>query len=613
MQNTEGNTATAPEIKPQKRRISKAALFSFLVSFFSFGLFPIAAWLAIGLGFLALVNIKRSEGMLKGKVFAYFGIIPPSILIAFLFTVSFDAPPIEDDWTIDNLRSVKAENIESYDILLRLADGESDPNGTAIGLSQKDTTLLNKIVHTIRDSDWQYAVMAESVRANSDHIEQLWNKAQKGRAIIESLYRYDEIADLTKPDIDATFGYIANQRRLSLLYYTYACLQIEQGNDEIAINELIKIDSVFRKLNINCRNMISRFVCQYALSLNIKTANLITNKPDVPLRSLDILGSHFSPLQKEIASPENVIIAEYLMLKDMIDVKFYEDMSKEDEDKMRRHWMLKRNSSLRLFRNHCETIISLASNTNDQTPPYQCVWPEFYPIRPNIRIPLDDSDNLHFFVPWYYYIYNPIGTLQSVIFLTNGKSIIDSKTRLQIQDDLFQIVIAMRLGKKYDLTARAYGGEYIVDVENKIIFSPGPDEEAYTKDDISLPINPEVLGLVGTKTKIQEIAALKARATDCWDKRKANIAKLKKLTQQREKMLFGGMITSKGKKLFAETDVVLNEMIANGNEVVRCLTKLEEMGVDFSELECASYVEDKPLPAGMPGMPMPGMPGMPSK
>ena len=112
-------------------------------------------------------------------------------------------------------------------------------------------------------------------------------------------------------------------------------------------------------------------------------------------------------------------------------------------------------------------------------------------------------------------------------------------------------------------------------------------------------------------TTEQEIAALKARATDCWDKRKANIAKLKKIKQQLDKMFFRGMVTSKGKKLFAEMDVVLNEMIANGNEVVACLTKLEEMGVDFSELECASYVEGSPFPAGMPGMPMPGMPKMP--
>ncbi|GAI51337.1 unnamed protein product [marine sediment metagenome] len=45
------------------------------------------------------------------------------------------------------------------------------------------------------------------------------------------------------------------------------------------------------------------------------------------------------------------------------------------------------------------------------------------------------------------------------------------------------------------LKARAYGDEYIIDVEKKRIFSPGPDGEADTKDDIKLTINPEVLNL----------------------------------------------------------------------------------------------------------------------
>ena len=51
-----------------------------------------------------------------------------------------------------------------------------------------------------------------------------------------------------------------------------------------------------------------------------------------------------------------------------------------------------------------------------------------------------------------------------------------------------------RLGKDVSLKARAYGQEYIVDVPNKKIFSPGPDGKAGTKDDITLRINPEVLG-----------------------------------------------------------------------------------------------------------------------
>ena len=72
----------------------------------------------------------------------------------------------------------------------------------------------------------------------------------------------------------------------------------------------------------------------------------------------------------------------------------------------------------------------------------------------------------------------------------------DSKRNsdLPVRADLLQIVLNKRLGKDVSLKARAYSDEYIVDVENKKIFSPGPDGKAGTKDDIKLRINPEFLG-----------------------------------------------------------------------------------------------------------------------
>ena len=67
------------------------------------------------------------------------------------------------------------------------------------------------------------------------------------------------------------------------------------------------------------------------------------------------------------------------------------------------------------------------------------------------------------------------------------------KTKLQIHSDLLQIVLNKRLGKDINLKARAYSDEYIIDVDNKKIFSPGPDGIPHNKDDIKLIINPEVL------------------------------------------------------------------------------------------------------------------------
>ena len=66
-------------------------------------------------------------------------------------------------------------------------------------------------------------------------------------------------------------------------------------------------------------------------------------------------------------------------------------------------------------------------------------------------------------------------------------------TSIWIEDDLLQIVLNKRLGKEVSLKARDYSDEYIVDVENRKIFSPGPDGKPDTWDDIILWINPEVL------------------------------------------------------------------------------------------------------------------------
>ncbi len=68
------------------------------------------------------------------------------------------------------------------------------------------------------------------------------------------------------------------------------------------------------------------------------------------------------------------------------------------------------------------------------------------------------------------------------------------QTRVHVLDDLFGIVINARLGREIDLTARAYSDNYIIDLERKLIYSPGRDREAFTDDDIHLSINPDVIG-----------------------------------------------------------------------------------------------------------------------
>ncbi|MHC4744409.1 MAG: hypothetical protein ACYS8Z_21050 [Planctomycetota bacterium] len=83
--------------------------------------------------------------------------------------------------------------------------------------------------------------------------------------------------------------------------------------------------------------------------------------------------------------------------------------------------------------------------------------------------------------------------------------------KLRVRDDLLQIVLDKRLGRPVSFEVQSGGEglyrvcnavahptdeecEYIVDVGGKKILSAGADGEVGTKDDVSLPIDPGVLG-----------------------------------------------------------------------------------------------------------------------
>ena len=98
-------------------------------------------------------------------------------------------------------------------------------------------------------------------------------------------------------------------------------------------------------------------------------------------------------------------------------------------------------------------------------------------------------------LPLLYRCYNPYGSIYIRMIAIPFKRVSETLTEIPIKNDFLIIVLNKRLGKEVSLKARAYSDEYIIDIENKKIFSPGPDEKANTKDDIELPINPKVLNL----------------------------------------------------------------------------------------------------------------------
>jgi len=393
-----------------------------------------------------------------------------------------DVAPIEDDYTLADLRSAPPEFAETYDLLMSLANQHPDVNGApAIGLAQADVNVLETIISGLRDTN--DPDIREYILERADDIDLLWTKAKKGRVIIEQLADIDQIADLTEPNLfpDAmpsltNIGYMIQLYRLQVLSL------FEKGDKEQSLHLLGQIGSIFRKFSETCRPLVSKLVCYAALMIHIQTVNYFANNPQAPDGFLDELHRHFEPITDKQASLRNSLIFEYLLFRDAL--PNYPEMKKVTKTPF-----CKRNSTLRLYRNFLIGKINQTERVKESKKSDIRVCPRVIPRSGSVQIDTDVQ------IPFIYHVYNPVGSMYVKILAPALESVIQLKTRIQIHDDLVQIVLNKRLGQPVDLKARAYSDKYVIDLNKKIIFSPGPDKVAYTEDDIKLQINPDVLNL----------------------------------------------------------------------------------------------------------------------
>ncbi|MHC4083755.1 MAG: DUF4190 domain-containing protein [Planctomycetota bacterium] len=470
--------------KPKTSRLEIASLVLAILSL----LFPPLAILAIILSIGCIFKIRKNAGRLKGMGLITYTMITATVSIA-LWTMAFlvwsrDAAPIPNDYTIADFRSALPECNPSYELLKSLTDkvdyGSND--APAIGLSEQDITVISELKELFKESDW--ANIPPAVKENEANIIQAWQNSKKARDIIKGLNKFGEIADLTDPNIPAQFKLsyriTVNLMRLSHLYHAYIYLQSDHDNIYYAVTELIEIDSACRKLCSNARNFLSKLTCTSILNSNIEIANFIANNPNTPKESLELLSWQFKPLTNEQYSMRNPLIYEYLLHKRDAHILEMTGCAK---------LLFKRNSILRVYRNFYDHQINGLNTMPEARRRRLSVWPSKYMDWLPVSI---GSENR---LPWYYICYNPTG----IILIRNSlpqKWRYESKATIDfpIRSDLLQIVLNKRLGKEISLKARAYSDEYIIDVENKKIFSPGPDSQPHTKDDIKLVIKPEVLG-----------------------------------------------------------------------------------------------------------------------
>lgn len=407
--------------------------------------------------------------------------IGTNVLLVWLLLLSIDASPVPDDYTVADLRSAPPECRRSYEILKSLSEPKgSQKERSETGLFPKDVNVIDQVNDAIREADWTR--LSQILEEKSDDIIRAWKNAQKGRDIISELNTFGAISDLTEPDWEANIGFCGRLRELGFLYQAYARLQIQQGNAQIATEQLIEFDSVISKLSINARSTVTKLVCFACFWIDIQAANLIINNPQTSQESLKLLAQHFAPPQIEQISLRNSLITEYLTFKNLLNsLPFLRRFPQ-----VKNLPFLKRNSTLRVSRNFFNDLIYTYEKQEATKTEQLSVWPWLYPDLG----PVDLEDRL----PWYYKRYNPVGSMLLEVTAPALGRVLEIKEKHAVNFDLLQIVLNKRLGRDINLKARAYSDEYIIDVENKKIFSPGPDGQPHTEDDIKLIINPEVLG-----------------------------------------------------------------------------------------------------------------------
>jgi hypothetical protein len=464
------------------------AVASFILSIFSLVSFLLAAVPSIALAIIAIVKIGKSHGQLKGRALAVAALVISVLVTLIVFGAfalwSLDADPLPSQYTIDDLRSAAPEYAETYHLLKALADPQDQnvSSRSAIGLSEQHIESLRKLHRIISRQD--YSTTTDALRKDADAINQIWQSAQKGRDVIDKLSRSRQIADPVTPDMNLPDErlFTRNLFCLSYLYQAYVLLLTDQANDQRAVEELTKFDSVLRKLSVNARDFFLKMFCLVLLEEDIKTAAFLVNHPRTSNESLNLLKQHFAPLTDEQLALRTPILFKSLEIDKLLTTQVFAD-PRHQRNKI--GW--KPNSTFRLYRNFWIRQLEIVTELKPGEGPLS-VWPRLYPH----SLPHSIGSNVTN-IPLSYRLYNAGGATLFRVSTPSFAKQYEHKPRMRALDDLFQLLLNRRLGTQATLSTRGYGGRYIVDSQNRRVLCPGPDGKVDTDDDVTLPMNPELL------------------------------------------------------------------------------------------------------------------------
>jgi len=437
-----------------------------------------------------------------------------------------DVPPIENDYTISDLRTAPPDAKGSYQLLLSLANPDKPKSankskaltesldkfnqiikkhggsieeilaeleaeketreiiGVAnpiLGLSEED----DKAIRTCLDENnsRHLGVNLQNLQQNADAIDRAWEHAQKARDIIRQLNRFPEIADETPPDLLKYInsrGLYTNIKQLATLYWLKTYLECERKNYDSALECLVELNAFSRKMLPNARDVSLKMCCYSLVQKSTECANHIVNLQPVLLSQIKNLLKHFPPLSDQQISLQNCQIFDYLSFQNIVyDMqKTLQVLNKPANLKMR-SGLLKPNSTLQFYKN---AVFFKPIN--------QSIYPAIYP---DSWTAIDKSGNR---LTWQYEYYNPYGALlfATCSMIAWGR-VLQTPDTVKIHDDLFHLIARKRLEFDFDLAAAVKDMGFTIDLEAQKIHRQKFDEYGFLEYEIKLDINPSVLNL----------------------------------------------------------------------------------------------------------------------
>ncbi|KPK72727.1 MAG: hypothetical protein AMJ79_15545 [Phycisphaerae bacterium SM23_30] len=469
-------------------------------------------------------NTKKHRKKLIWLIIILLPLFSTPITIYLLWRL--DAPPIENDYTISDLRTAPPDAKGSYELLLGLQNptkiasvneakalaesldkfnqiikkhggsieeilaelkaeketreiiGVANPT---LGLTAEDDKVIriccNNYSGYIRDINLQ------KLRENAVAIDLAWEHAQKARDIIQKLNQFPEIDDQTPPDLLKYInsrGLYTNIKQLASLYWIKTYLECERENYDSAIEYSVELNAFPRKLLSNARDVSLKMCCYSLVQKSTECANHIVNLQPVLLSQIQNLLKHFPPLSDRQISLQNCQIFDYLSFKNIVyDMqKTLQVLNKPAKLKIR-SGLLKPNSTLQLYKN---SVFFKPIN--------QSIYPAIYP---DSWTAIDKSGNR---LTWQYEYYNPYGALlfATCSMITWGR-VRQTTDTMKVHDDLFHLIARRRLEPDFDLAAAVKDMGFTIDLEAQKIHRQKFDAYGFLAYEIKLDINPSVLDL----------------------------------------------------------------------------------------------------------------------